>query len=95
MPDMNVNKVFVIIPKLLLDNLLHFLVRISMSMLGPTYQTWDMKMYQELALHPWIQSWIVGGGTDLFNIRAISLLYSNIEFDNGELDEDDRRWCSR
>ena len=67
---MNVNKVFVIILKLLLDNLLHFLVRIFMSMLGPTYQTWNMKMYQELALHLWIQSWIVGGN-DHFKIRAI------------------------
>jgi hypothetical protein len=43
MPDINVNKVFVIIPKLLV-NLLYFLVRISISMLEPVYQTWDMKM---------------------------------------------------
>jgi hypothetical protein len=62
MPDINVNKVIVIIPKLFLVNLLHFLVRISMSMLRPVYQTWDMKMCQELALHPWIQLWIVGVG---------------------------------
>jgi hypothetical protein len=31
-------------------------------MLGLAYQTRDMKMCQEIALHPWIQSWIGGGG---------------------------------
>jgi hypothetical protein len=71
MPDINVNKVFVIIPKLLLVDLLHFLVMISMSLLKLAYQTRDMKLYQELALHPWIQSWIVGGGTIHFKVRAL------------------------
>jgi hypothetical protein len=42
-----------------------------MSMLGLAYQTRDMKMYQEIALHPWIQSWIGGGGTVQFKVRAI------------------------
>jgi hypothetical protein len=42
-----------------------------MSMLGPTYQTQDMKMCQELEWHPWTQSSIVGGGTIHFNVRAI------------------------
>jgi hypothetical protein len=40
-------------------------------MLGPAYQTRDMKMCQELALHPWIHLWIVGGGTVHFEVRAI------------------------
>jgi hypothetical protein len=63
MPDIIVNNFFVIILQLLLLNLLHFLVRICMSMLGLAYQIRDMKMCQEIALHPWIQSWI-GGGWD-------------------------------
>jgi hypothetical protein len=62
MPDMIINNFFVIILQLLLLNLLHFLVRICMSMLGLAYQTRDMKMCQEIALHPWIQSWTGGGG---------------------------------
>jgi hypothetical protein len=42
-----------------------------MSMLGLAYQTRDMKMCQEIALHSWIQSWIGGGGTVQFKVRAI------------------------
>jgi hypothetical protein len=44
-----------------------------MSMLGLAYQTRDMKMCQEIALHSWIQSWIRGGGggTVQFKVRAI------------------------
>jgi hypothetical protein len=71
MPDININEVFVIILKLLLINLLHFLVKISMSILGLAYHTRDMKMCQKLALHPWIHSWIVGGGTVHFKVRGI------------------------
>jgi hypothetical protein len=40
-----------------------------MSMLGLAYQTRDMKMCQEIALHPWIQSWIGGGGVGRFNSK--------------------------
>jgi hypothetical protein len=44
-----------------------------MSMLGLAYQTRNMKMYQEIAVHPWIQSWIWGGGGGMvqFKVRAI------------------------
>jgi hypothetical protein len=61
MPGLNVNKFFVIIPKLLLVNYLHFVVRISMSMLGTAQRTQDMKMCPELVLHLWIQFSIVEG----------------------------------
>jgi hypothetical protein len=71
MLDITINKVFVIIPKLLLVNLLHFMVRIIISMLGLAYQTRDLKMCQALVLHPWIQSWIVEVGTIHFKVRAI------------------------
>jgi hypothetical protein len=71
MPGLNVNKVFGIIPTLLLVNYWYFVVRISMSMVGTAYRTLDMRLWQELALHPWIQFSIVGGGACHFKVRAI------------------------
>jgi hypothetical protein len=67
MLGLNVNKVFGIIPTLLLVNYWYFVVRISMSMVGTVYRTLDMRLWQELALHPWIQFSIVGWGLSLQN----------------------------
>ena len=44
------------------------MAKIFVSMLGTTYQTVEMRLWQELVLHPWIQFSIVeGGGFSLQN----------------------------
>jgi hypothetical protein len=52
-----------------------------MSMVGTTYWTLDTRMWEELALHQWIQFSIVGVGHLQFKVRAIfsTLLQQRIQ----------------
>jgi hypothetical protein len=52
-----------------------------MSLVGTTYRTLDMRMWEQLALHQWIQFSIVGVGAIHFKVLAIfsTLLQQQIQ----------------